>query len=272
MGLQANIGGRIPLSDIYVLHAGETQPTALTDTPTFLDSGPAFSWDGSQIAFESTPADSPIALWVMGLDGSGAHALSGAFARSPSWAPDGRRIVAVQEGVDGGTGLAIIDAVAGDLRPLAADAGVEDSPSWSADGRQIVFSLLPPGANDQDIYSVNPDGTGLRRLTTDPAYEYAPRWSRDGRHIAFVRGGDIWVMDPDGSHQRQVTSGLRADAPDWSPDGSRIAFIVGGGPVDPDLSNIDPSRRAIWFVGADGSGLSRLDLPFDVIASPVWQP
>lgn len=38
--------------------------------------------------------------------------------------------------------------------------------------------------------------------------------------------GDIWVMDADGTHRRQVThSGTGGDLdPSWSPDGSRIAF------------------------------------------------
>jgi Tol biopolymer transport system component len=43
--------------------------------------------------------------------------------------------------------------------------------------------------------------------------------------IAFSRDGDIWLMDPDGSNQEQLTSGPAQDlAPKWAPDGSAIAF------------------------------------------------
>lgn len=43
--------------------------------------------------------------------------------------------------------------------------------------------------------------------------------------IAFSRDGDIWIMDPDGSNQEQLTSGPAADSdPKWAPDGSAIAF------------------------------------------------
>ncbi len=38
---------------------------------------------------------------------------------------------------------------------------------------------------DGDIWVVNPDGTGLRQLTTGPAFEHGPAWSRDGTRIAF---------------------------------------------------------------------------------------
>jgi Tol biopolymer transport system component len=43
--------------------------------------------------------------------------------------------------------------------------------------------------------------------------------------IAFDTAGDIWVVNPDGSSLRQLTSGPAVDlGPVWSPDGTWIAF------------------------------------------------
>lgn len=70
--------------------------------------------------------------------------------------------------------------------------------------------------------------------------------------IAFIddRSGndDIWVMNPDGSNQRQLTTNTADDDhPSWSPDGSRIAFT----------SDRDGNQE-IYVMFADGSGQTRL--------------
>jgi Tol biopolymer transport system component len=38
-----------------------------------------------------------------------------------------------------------------------------------------------------DLYVMNRDGSGQTRLTGDPAFEFGPAWSPDGTQIAFQR-------------------------------------------------------------------------------------
>jgi TolB protein len=70
---------------------------------------------------------------------------------------------------------------------------------------------------------INLDGSGLRNLTRNPARDGHPVWSPDGRRIGFVsnRGNnrDIYVMNADGSRQRNLTRGVdqQAFAIAWSP-------------------------------------------------------
>lgn len=78
-----------------------------------------------------------------------------------------------------------------------------------------------------DLWVMRADGLGKARLTNTTADERWPDWSPDGTKIAYVRNGDIWVMDADGSDQQGL--GLCSlerpcSEPDWSPDGKRILY------------------------------------------------
>jgi TolB protein len=87
--------------------------------------------------------------------------------------------------------------------------------------------------NTGQLYSINPDGTGLRQLTHVPegAAAFDPDWSPDGRQIAFssdLSGQPrLYVMDRDGSHRRLVFSdqpGYNDLFPNYTPDGRRFIF------------------------------------------------
>jgi Tol biopolymer transport system component len=84
-----------------------------------------------------------------------------------------------------------------------------------------------------DIFTGKLDGSDERRLTSGPGQDQYPAWSPDGSKIAFARNIDgqweLWVMDGDGSHQRQVTQGGAQvkQEPAWSPDGRFLAFKSG---------------------------------------------
>lgn len=65
-------------------------------------------------------------------------------------------------------------------------------------------------------------GGGETRLTTGGGIS-RPRWSNDGRSLAFLKGGQLWTMQADGSSQRQLTT-RGASGASWSPDDASIAF------------------------------------------------
>jgi hypothetical protein len=91
-------------------------------------------------------------------------------------------------------------------------------------GHEGLIALVRNG----NIYTVNPDGSGLRRLTFDGGNS-GPRWSPDGRHIAFIHRGDVWVMRANGIGKTRLTHGapkVTDSRPSWSPDGRYLAFVA----------------------------------------------
>ncbi|TQV72136.1 amidohydrolase family protein [Aliikangiella marina] len=95
--------------------------------------------------------------------------------------------------------------------------------SVSPDGETIAFDLLG------DIYTLPIKGGKAKALTKTIAWEMQPQFSPDGKQIVFTSdagGGDnIWLMDRDGTNQRQLTkeSFRLLNSPTWSPDGQYIA-------------------------------------------------
>ena len=95
-------------------------------------------------------------------------------------------------------------------------------PDWSPSGRKIVFQGYRSG--NQDILSMNADGSNPLNLTKNSASDAYPTFSPDGKKIAFASdrsGGDfdIWRMNADGSNPLNLTStspGLDLD-PSWQP-------------------------------------------------------
>ena len=110
--------------------------------------------------------------------------------------------------------------------------------------------------------SAGPASPGAAREALVPS-SWSPEWSPDGRRIAFTsdRDGDseIFVMNADGTQQRQVTrNDWRDSDPSWSPDGRRLAFTGNGG-------------RTIVVVGVDGRGLTQLTTS-GTDSQPDWSP
>lgn len=158
----------------------------------------------------------------------------------------------------------------------------------SPDGQSIVFTSLKDG--DLEIYTMNIDGSNVRRLTHKAGYDGGPWWSPDGSKIVYrayhpteptelkdyqdllaqrvVRPSkmELWVMNADGSDQRQITHlGGANFGPSWTPDGKQIIFSSNY--KNPRGSNFD-----LFIVSLDGTGLKQItnDEGFD--GFPMFSP
>src|SRR5690349_4087319 len=99
-----------------------------------------------------------------------------------------------------------VAAPTGPMRPVSinVDEGTWMNIDVSPDGRTIAFDLLG------DIYTMPVTGGTPTRVAEGMPFEMQPQFSPDGTKIAFTsdRGGgdNIWIMNPDGSDKRQLTS------------------------------------------------------------------
>jgi len=121
-------------------------------------------------------------------------------------------------------------------------------------GRAIPAEAIFPGengrivfANNENIFTMNPDGTAQKQLTNDGS-DISPVWSPDNTKIAFVRGGSLYTMNADGTGVTQLTNDTALD-PTWSPDGSKIAFW-GLSPLD--------AHQKVFTINSNGSGKPNL--------------
>jgi Tol biopolymer transport system component len=170
-------------------------------------------------------------------------------AGSPSWSPDGTKIV-----YQGETEIYVINSDGSNQTNLTNTPSIfESSPSWSVTGKIVYYR------NDQ-IWIMNADGTNQTQFAgiTQTTSSF-PVWSRDGGKIAFSSGdGEIWRINADGTNEQRVTTNATNDTtPDWSPDGTKIIF----------------SRLGIGIsvVNADGTNETALtNIAGD--AYPSWSP
>jgi Tol biopolymer transport system component len=162
----------------------------------------------------------------------------------------------------------VANADGSDVRVLAASPGYDAEATVSPQGDKIVFTSTRDG--DPELYLMNLDGSGVTRLTKSPGYDGGAFFSADGSQIVWranrPQGKDekakykelieedlvrptrleLFVMNADGSGQRQVTSNGAANfGPFFHPDGRRI--IYASNVADPQGRNFD-----LWMVAADG--------------------
>ena len=74
-------------------------------------------------------------------------------------------------------------------------AGNDTDPSWGANGT-IAFTSNRSGT--PQVYTVNPDGSGLFGPLTTSGKNYYPKWNSVGNRIAFVsdRDGNLPIGNP----------------------------------------------------------------------------
>jgi dipeptidyl aminopeptidase/acylaminoacyl peptidase len=175
-----------------------------------------------KIAFLSDRLGRP-QLFVMDPDGQNVAWLTqrypydAALAREPL-APNGLWRAIVQPDQRGSPQIYRYNPGGGATAAVTHLDGLAYDPAWSPRGQPLAFVSTHQG-NDE-IYTVNSDGSGLQRLTANTwEWDKHPSWSPDGAQIVFYSNRhtgrrQIWIMDADGSNPRNISNN---DCEDWDP-------------------------------------------------------
>jgi TolB protein len=199
---------------------------------------PTWSPDGKSIAFVDNGNSDGAGTWggdlfVMNADGTNVRKLTHTTgddphtARTPSWSPDGKRIVFAYSG----EGIFVINADGTGLHEIVNGGS---DPDWSPGGHKIAFALGNEPALKK-IYVVDPRGshrTLVAAETGDVACSLvSPTWSPDGQRIAFADQGpeclhQIGMVAQYGGRIHALARGQVGADPDWSRGGRKIVYAA----------------------------------------------
>ncbi|MEX2252806.1 MAG: hypothetical protein WD649_01515 [Thermoleophilaceae bacterium] len=221
---------------------------------------PAYSADGSRVAFGSVGTDDVSRLAVAGADGSSLRLLPRLTRNDtePAWSPGG--LIVFTGVTNGKKNLFIVKPDGTGLRQLTFAGG--RTAAWSVRNR---IAFVRAGR----LYTLNPDGTKRVRLRRGDEPDFSP----SGKRIIYERtvrdnaGFDITRLYILSSlHRFRRFTRRNGSEPSWSPAGWTIAFVRFFEELN-GLFTVGLNRRGLRELIAGELGSINLE-----VSDPAWQP
>lgn len=197
-----------------------------------VEGSPVWSRDGKWLAFVRAQSQhsavfvvSPYDPWRRAVNVTGWK--NGTLYRSPTWAPDAKRLA--YEKVTAGGGEVVVKTLAtGAAASITEISDVTESAElkWSPHGHKLLFK-----DSENELYTIRPDEPE-RRATIADGDSYDGAWSSDGKRIAFLEdfsGEYLSISEEDGTvtwHPLGITGYDEVRRPVWSRDGKKVLVVA----------------------------------------------
>jgi Tol biopolymer transport system component/imidazolonepropionase-like amidohydrolase len=229
------------LGDIYVMAVGGKAVNLTKDAA--LDTEPAWSPDGSQLAYSSDKDSEHLQLWVRDMKSGRSRRLTDLTTQpqGAAWSPDGTRIAFFNvDGMWRVAQMSVIDVATGKVTKVHDSLPQPGAPVWSPDGQRLAIAGIAPmtkrfreGTNQiltMSSTKLNDDKWFAPQplMSIDSRGGCGPAWSPDGTKMAAIYEGvlAVWPVSAAGEPlgpPRRITN-ESAHAPSWSGDSRHILY------------------------------------------------
>ena len=211
-------------SNIWKLDLGSPAAPVRLIASTADDHTPAYSPDGSKVAFASTRTGTE-EVWIADADGSNQlqlTSMNGPSTTNPQFSPDGRTLV-FNTRKNGLSDLYLLDLASGTTKPLTQTPLDEGQPRWSRDGKQIYFFRSSP--EERQIWRMPATGGEPTRVTEIESYMAME--SPAGSQLYFASHNALWMQPLLGGTRTKLADGLTYSL-NFAPSATGVYFLVLG--------------------------------------------
>jgi len=159
-----------------------------------------------------------------------------ALAMSPTWSPDGGKIIYTSFHRSNAADLFQIDTGSMQRTTFVSFKGTNQSARFSPDGSKVAMVLS--GQGNPEVYVANANGRGVARRTKTSGVESSPVFSPDGNQLLFTSdlagGPQLYLMPVNGGRMSRIPTNISryCAEPDWSvanPDLIAFTMRIGRG-------------------------------------------
>lgn len=214
-------------SGVFLIPISGSPVRRITTAPEgMFDGNPAFSPDGSQIAFvRNTDDGGKSVIFVISTSGGEPRRVTSLDRIGRlAWTADGKRII-FPTGYNPESSLNSVSSRGGEPERIQFVSSSAFDPAISAKGDKLAYASP---IFDTNIWRVPLEGSLTpTKLVGSTRMDMQANFSPDGSKLAFASNRDghvaVWICNADGTDPVHFSRGRGATA-EWSPDGKYIVF------------------------------------------------